>query len=72
MDEKINSQKKNTNNKYIQKSNNNYDYEPKKKYIPQNQILSSKNNISTNDTYMQLNKYTKPFKNFSNINKQKI
>ena len=71
MDEKINSQKKNTNNKYIQKSNNNYDYEPKKKYIPQNQILSSKNNISTNDTYMQLNKYTKPFKNFSNINKTK-
>ena len=74
-------EEKNKNNEFINHKNiiipklkNNYKYEVKKKYISQNPLLSSKNNSSTNDTYLNMNKYIKPFNtNFKNIeNKNSI
>ena len=65
------TQKKNKKNNNIKEPNKKHEYEPKKKYISQNPLLSSKNNVSTKDTYMHLSKYTKPFKNINNINETK-
>ena len=64
MDEKIKlNEKNNSKSKNNQKLKTNYKCEIKKKYISQNPLLSSKNNVSTNNTYANLSKYTKPFKN---------
>ena len=72
MEERVKmKEKNNSKNQYNEKFKNNFKCETKKKYISQNPLLSSKNNVNANNTYANLSKYTKPFKNNSNKKAEK-
>ena len=72
MEEKLKMNEKNNSKcKTNQKLKKNYKYDGKKKYISQNPLLLSKNNVSINNTYANLSKYTKPFKNTNNKKNEK-